>query len=160
MLHQRGIRDLLATAHTWQRYDYDNCYPFVLTAKSDWGGDNALCALAQSAQEAGHLSAVHANYTDFYPNTEEGPSDALALEPDGRPRTAWFNQTTDLQAHLLSLLRAPRYARQFSSEIHRRYGMPVAFVDVVAAVPPWEKTDHNARYQGCACFKINLQGPC
>lgn len=151
-LRRRGVLDLLVIRHPWQRCGYDNCYPSVLPAKEDWGGDDALRALAQSAREAGYLFAVHENYTDFYPNADLGSPADLALSPDGHPRPAWFNQTTGLQSHLLSPFRALDFARQISPEVHRRYGTTAAFVDVLTAIPPWEKTDYNARYEGRARF--------
>ncbi|MCS7179289.1 MAG: DUF5696 domain-containing protein [Anaerolineae bacterium] len=152
-LHRRGVQDLLVIRHTWQRCGYDDCYPSVLPARAEWGGDEALRNLAEAARKAGYLFAVHENYTDFYPNADLGSPDDLALDPEGRPRPAWFNQTTGLQSHLLSPFRALDFARQTSPDIHRRYGTTAAFVDVLTAVPPWEKTDYNARYEGRARFQ-------
>ncbi|MCX7609813.1 MAG: DUF5696 domain-containing protein [Anaerolineales bacterium] len=151
-LHRRGVRDLLVIRHTWQRCGYDDCYPSILPARAEWGGDEGLRNLAEAARQAGYLFAVHENYTDFYPNADIGSPEDLALDSEGRPRPAWFNQTTGLQSHLLSPFRALDFARQISPDIHRRYGTTAAFVDVLTAVPPWEKTDYHARYPNRARF--------
>ena len=151
-LRGRGVSDLLVIRHPWQRCGYDDCYPAVLPARAEWGGEEALRALAQTARQAGYLFALHENYVDFYPDAGLGSPGDLALDPDGSPRPAWFNETTGVQSHLLSPFRALEYARQNAPEIHRRYGTSAAFVDVHTAVPPWEKTDYNAAYEGRARF--------
>ncbi|MDW8070159.1 MAG: DUF5696 domain-containing protein [Anaerolineae bacterium] len=151
-LHRRGVSDLLVIRHTWQRCGYDDCYPSVLPAHATWGGDAGLRALAAAARRAGYLFAVHENYTDFYPNSDRWSPEYLALDAQGNWRPAWFNQTTQRQSYLLSPFRALAFARELAPEIHRRYRTTAAFVDVVTAVPPWEKTDHNARLAGRARF--------
>ncbi len=156
-LRQRSVTDLLVIRHTWQRCGFDDCYPNVLPARGEWGGDTALRDLAQTAREAGYLFALHENYADFYPNAGVGSPEDLALDPQGNPRLAWYNETTGVQAHLLSPFRALHYANQYAPEIHRRYGTSATFLDVHTAVPPWEKTDYNARSKGSARFLPVLQ---
>ncbi len=151
-LHERGLTDLLLIRHPWQRCGYDDCYPSVLPARAEWGGDSALQSLSQAARRAGDLFALHENYVDVYPNADRWSPDDLALDPQGDPRPAWFNQTTGQQAYLLSPFRALEIARPISPEIHRRYATSAAFLDVHTAVPPWEKTDYRAEQAGSARF--------
>jgi len=151
-LSKRGLQNLLAIRHPWQRCGYDDCYPSVLPAREEWGGDPALRSLSKAAADAGYLFALHENYVDFYQNSDLWSPDDVALEPQGSWRKAWFNESTGRQSYLLSPQRAVEIAAQFSPEIHRRYHTTAAFLDVHTAIPPWEKTDYNHRYEAGGRF--------
>ncbi len=153
----RGISDLIVVRHNWQRCGYDDCYPSVLPANPRWGGDAGLIELSTAARQAGYLFALHENYVDMYPNSEDFAPDLLALTPQGDPVPAWFNRTTGIQSFLLSPPRSREVAARFSPEIHRRYNTSAIYLDVSTAVNPSEKVDYNAAVEGNARLRTTLE---
>ncbi len=149
-LKNRGITDLLIIEHTWQNCGYDNCYPDVMPARQDWGGDRGLAMYLDVAREAGYLVALHENYVDIYPNAPSWTPDVVALNPDGSQAPAWFNSSANLQSYLLSPARVLDFAAQFSPQIHARYGTTASFLDVHTAASPSYKVDFNAAVEGSA----------
>ena len=144
MLSDKGIKDLLIIEHVWQNCGYDDCYPNVIPANKNWGGDPALVELSQTARDAGYLFALHENYVDIYPNAPAWDPGVVALNPDGSRVNAWYNESTRMQSFLLSPAHIFDFAAQFSPEIHRRYGTTASFYDVHTAANPSYKVDFNA----------------
>jgi hypothetical protein len=156
-LARRGIPDLIVLRHNWQRCGYDDCYPSVLPANPRWGGDAGLIELSNAARQAGYLFALHENYVDMYPNSEDFAPDLLALTPQGDPVPAWFNRTTGIQSFLLSPPRSREVATRFSPEIHRRYNTGAVYLDVSTAVNPSDKVDYNAAVEDNARLRTPLE---
>ncbi len=156
-LQERGVKDLIVIRHAWQRCGYDDCYPSVLPARSEWGGDAAMQTLSQVTRQAGYLFALHENYADLYPNSDFWSDQYLALDSEGNYVKAWFNETSGIQSYLLSPFRSTEVAQQFAPEIHHRYSTNAAFLDVHTAIPPWEKIDYNHRFAGNSHFNAVFQ---
>jgi hypothetical protein len=156
-LARRGITGLIVVRHNWQQCGYDDCYPSVLPANPRWGGDAGLRELSEAARGAGYLFALHENYVDIYPNSEDFAPELLALTCQGNLVTAWFNRSTGIQSFLLSPQRSRDVASRFSPEIHRRYNTSAVYLDVSTAVNPSEKVDYNAAVEGNARLRTTLE---
>jgi len=150
-LKQMGITDdLLVIKHVWQKCGYDNCYPSVIPANDDMGGDAGLMQLSNAASDAGYLFALHENYVDVYPNSSVWTPQLAALNPDGSQVLAWYNPETQIQSYLLSPAYVLNLAVRFSPWIHKQYGTTASFLDVHTAISPGDKVDYNATVNGNA----------
>jgi len=155
-----GVTDAAIIAHVWQRGGYDNEYPTVLPANAGLGGDDGLGEFSRAAAQAGHVFSLHENYVDFYPNSELYDEADVARDQRGELQKGWFNAATGEQSYALKPARFLKYARQFSPEIHRRYGTTAAYLDVHTCVPPWFRVDFDAAEPGAGtsrvCYDNNL----
>lgn len=150
-LKKAGITDnILVIKHDWQYCGYDNCYPSVIPANPDQGGDAGLLALSNAAHDAGYLFALHENYVDFYQNSSLWDSRLVALDSNGAKILAWFNPGPQQQSYLLSPLYALKFAPRFSPWIHQLYGTTASYLDVSSGAAPFDKEDYNADIKGSA----------
>ena len=150
-LKQAGItNDLLVIKHTWQKCGYDNCYPSVIPANDDMGGDAGLIQLSNAARDAGYLFALHENYVDFYQNSDIWNPKYVALDSNSNQILAWYNPSTQIQSYRLSPASALNFAIRFSPWIHSRYGTTAVYLDGNSASPPSYFEDYNALVDGSA----------
>jgi len=155
-----GVTNAAIINHVWQRGGYDNEYPTVLPANAGLGGDEKLREFSQAAKDAGHLFSLHENYVDFYPNSELYTEQDVACNPQGKLQLAWYNGATKIQSYALKPTAFLKYARQFSPQIHRRYGTTAGYLDVHPSAPPWFRVDFNAAEPGAGeartCYDANV----
>jgi hypothetical protein len=150
-LKQAGIsNNALVIKHAWQKCGYDNCYPSVIPANDDMGGDAGLIQLSKAAHDAGYLFALHENYVDIYQNSDIWNPKYVALDSNKNQILAWYNPDTQIQSYRLSPTSALNLAIRFSPWIHSRYGTTAAYLDGNSAAPPSYFEDYNALVDGSA----------
>lgn len=143
-LKDRGVDHMIIIQHDWQRYGYDVKLPDHLPANPAYGGDEGMKLFGDTARELGYPWSVHENYIDLYPDAPSYEAHLRALEPDGSPALAWFNEGTGVQSYTLKPNHAMRFVRQTSPEIHRRFGTTASYLDVNMSAPPWIHLEHDA----------------
>ena len=139
-----GLDHTILLYHVWQRGGYDNEYPTVMPANAKLGGDEGMKTLCAAARDTDCKICLHENYVDFYPNSEAYNPNDVSLSSKGEPVKAWFNKGTKQQSFAYKPNAIMKYAREFSPEIHKRYGTTGCFLDVHSAVPPWFHVDFRA----------------
>lgn len=155
--HDYGLRSLIAIVHVWQREGYDNALPAHYPARTEFGGDEGMKTLAQTAARLGYRIALHENYVDYYPNYEHFDANDISLRSDGTRETAWYNEGTKVQSFAEKPTAILRIAGTQSPEIHRRYGTNANYLDVHSAVPPWFHVDQRAGEAGAGKFSTVFQ---
>ncbi len=148
--HLGMINNLLVIKHEWQKCGYDNCYPSVMPANPDMGGNSDLIQLSDTARQAGYLFALHENYVDIYPNSDLWNPNLIALDSNGNQIPAWYNPTTQMQSYRLPPASALDIAVQFSPQIHHFYGTTAVYLDASTGGAPWDFEDYNAKRDGSA----------
>lgn len=138
-----GVRDLAIIYHNWQHKGYDNAYPEVLPANPHLGGDRDLVRLVEEVANTGSLFALHENYVMLHPNTSVFDWNYVMLDGAGRYKESFFHEGLQLKSYELTLEQGHAFAREFSPEVHRRYGTSAGFLDVSSAEPMWLHVDYN-----------------
>ena len=151
-LHDLGIDHCIVLVHDWQRSGYDNALPMHYPAQANYGGEEGMKKLVDTAKRLGYLIALHENYADYYPNFDSFDPNDIALLPNGKPMNAWYNPGTKIQSFAEKPNSILKYAGQQSPEIKRRYGSNANYLDVHSAVPPWFHVDARAGEEGAGMF--------
>jgi len=152
-LADHGIRDAIALIHDWQYSGPEDALPTHLPANTGLGGDEGMRALVATGTRLGYIVGLHENYADYYNNCKFFTMDDIALDPEGRPVKAWFNQRTKMQSFAIQPNAILPLARTQSPEIHRRYGTTACFLDVHSSKPPWFHVDYRAGQEGAGRFR-------
>ncbi|MFQ6037527.1 MAG: DUF5696 domain-containing protein, partial [Candidatus Aminicenantales bacterium] len=143
-LAQMGLRDLFIIIHMWQKYGYDNGLPTTFPAGEMYGGESGLRSVMELCEKNGYLCALHTNYVDFYPNSDDWNPNDIALDSQGNGIPSWTNPVTGLMSYLMKPSRCIHYARLYEPLIHDSYRTTAAYLDVHSAVLPSFKVDYDA----------------
>ncbi len=152
VLGNYGLHDCVAVIHIWQRSGYDNALPSQYPANAAQGGDAGLKQAVAAGQANGCYVAVHENYVDYYPNSDNFTANAVALDSQGNMQLSWLNPGTHIQSFGTRPTWYVTNAATQSPEIHSLYGTNADFLDVNSAVLPWWRVDMDAAQPGAGKF--------
>ncbi len=145
-----GLTHLAVIFHVWQHWGYDAGLPDHYPANPSMGTDQDMADFVARAKAEGMLVALHENYTDMYPDNQPShPSPlwdptALALDPNGTPRKAWYNEGTGQQAYRIAADRMQGFAEQQDQLIASAYGPNASYLDVTTGWNPAMAIDYDA----------------
>lgn len=147
-VHELGIRNVCVLDHETMWRDGGEPFTFVVSAAPGKGGDPAQQSFTRfMCGELGYLYGPYNNYTDLASSTPRWWSrDNAARYVDGSLRKAWVRCYEPKPALV------PGFCEQIVPVIKARFGFSCAYCDVHTAVPPWSRTDYDARLPGAGTF--------
>lgn len=145
--HRYGLRHLIITDHETMWRDAGESFTFRTEAAPGRGGDQSAEAYARLMQdELGYVYGPYNNYTDFAPVNAFWDPDRVIRRSDGQLETAWP------RCYAPKPLFAVEACQALAPRIERKFGFSTAYCDVHTAIPPWGRTDYDARVPGAGTF--------
>jgi len=141
-IYDYGLKDVVFTMHDWQKCGYDYCYPEVLPANTNRGGNSGLIALSESVNNRNMDFVLHENYVDFYNTSTDWNEDDVALDFYGNKITSYWEGGH--YSYLMKPTEVLKYSGRYSPNIHNNFSTTGAFLDVHASVRPLDKVDYDS----------------
>ena len=147
-LHDAGIRQMAVMDHETMWRDGGESFTFVTEAAKGKGGDAAERDYARFMIDSlGYLYGPYNNYTDYSPNNARWwEIDRVSRASDGSLVPAWMRCYAPKPTVILPL------CERIVPEAQAKFGFTGAYCDVHTAIPPWNRTDYDARCPGAAAF--------
>lgn len=175
-ISKAGIKNIWLQIHDWQSdhastptylSGYDDGFPCVLPANTnyikgnEYGGDEVLQNVISTARNKYKFRiGLHQNYVDIYKNADcqnFGYNQAVvALDKNGKPAEAWFNELTKVQSFLLRPSKTGEYTEYWSQKIQSEFDINGCYLDVHSSVNPSEKVDYDLKIKNAGKFKETL----
>ena len=144
---RRGIRRMIVTDHEAAWRDEDESFTFKTNCAAGKGGDAGQYRWTRHMiDEFGFRYGPYNNFTDLAPVNQHWHSDHALRQSDGNFLESWSRCFSPKPLYGLEM------CERLTPVIQRKFGFNTAYCDVHTAVPPWSRTDYDARVPGAATF--------
>jgi len=149
-LKAHGVERFICPLHEIGWRDAGESFTFRLAAAPRIG-DEKMKAYGDWVKGLGYRFGLYSNYTDFAPVNGNWSEDRVCLDSDGNWRGAWPRCYAP----------KPTYAWQAEADlapkIAAKFGSVTCYSDVHTAIPPWARTDYDARVPGAGMLRATWQ---
>lgn len=144
---RRGIRRMIVTDHEAAWRDEDESFTFKTNCAAGKGGDAGQYRWTRHMiDKLGFRYGPYNNFTDLAPINRHWHSDHALRRADGNFLESWSRCFSPKPLYGLEM------CERLTPVIQRKFGFNTAYCDVHTAVPPWSRTDYDARVPGAATF--------
>lgn len=144
---RRGLDRLIITDHETMWRDNGESFTFRTRTAPGRGGDESQVKYGQVLRgELGYVYGPYNNYTDFAPTNEFWDPDHVNRLPDGQLQRAWMRCYAPKPSWAVSM------CEELAPKIQAKFNFNTAYCDVHTAIPPWQRTDYDARVPGAGTF--------
>ncbi|MCF0233469.1 MAG: hypothetical protein HUK22_00660, partial [Thermoguttaceae bacterium] len=144
---RNGMRHCIITDHEVCWRDGGESFTFRTKPAPKKGGDEGWFDYARFMQdELGFVYGPYNNFTDFSPVNEYWSPDMVNRFADGSLQHAWA------RCYAPKPTRAVEYCEKLTPINEEKFHFSCAYCDVHSSVPPWTRTDYDARVPGAGTF--------
>ena len=142
-----GMEHVVVNDHETMWRDRGESFTFRSEAAPGRGGDAGAEAYSRFMRdELGYVYGPYNNYTDFSPMNGYWSRDRVTRRSDGSFVTAW------VRCYGPKAVLAPEMCECLVPKAQAKFAVNTAYCDVHTAIPPWARTDYDARAPGAATF--------
>ena len=142
-----GIEHVVVNDHETMWRDRGESFTFRTEAAPGRGGDAGAADYSRFMRlDLGYVYGPYNNYTDFSPMNAHWRRNLVSRSRDGSLTTAWF------RCYAPKAVFAPEYCERILPAMQAKFAFNTAYCDVHTAIPPWRRTDYDARVPGAATF--------
>jgi hypothetical protein len=174
-IYNAGLTNIWLQIHNWQRFGYDNGYPYVtpaydgkwhyapLNPPASYGPDQIITVLNQIQPKYVSLVGLHQNYVDYYPDA--GPIGDYVYDINNTAKDMYWQpvnahkSTLGGQSYLLKPTKAPEFAAYWANKIHTTYpSVNASYLDQHSSVLPFQdRVDFEKEVSGSGKFRTTMQ---
>ena len=144
---RQGIDHVVINDHETLWRDRGESFTFRTDAAPMRGGDAAAAAYSRYLRIGlGYVYGPYNNYTDFSPMNAHWSRDMVARRRDGTFEPAW------VRCYGPKPVLAPQMCEEIVPKAQVKFRYNTAYCDVHTTLPPWLRTDYDARVPGAATF--------
>ena len=144
---RRGMRHIIITDHEVCWRDGGESFTFRTRPAPKKGGDAGWIDYSRFMQDTlGFVYGPYNNFTDFAPVNEYWSPDMIGRLSDGSLQRAW------MRCYAPKPTRAVEYCEKLTPINQEKFQFSCAYCDVHSSVPPWTRTDYDARVPGAGTF--------
>ncbi len=146
-LHRLGIRELIVTDHEKQWRVSHEGYTFRTRFAPDKGGNSGQYKYTRvMCDELNYMYGPYNNFTDIVPTNRHWNYDMVARDEDNQ-LTMGF-----VRCYSPKPVRAVEFCEIIPPHIQKEMRFNTGYCDVHTAIPPWRRTDYDARVPGAGTF--------
>ncbi len=144
---RHGMRHIIITDHEVCWRDGGESFTFRTKPAPKKGGDAGWIDYSRFMQDAlGFVYGPYNNFTDFAPVNEYWSPDMIGRLSNGSLQRAW------MRCYAPKPTRAVEYCEKLTPINQEKFQFSCAYCDVHSSVPPWTRTDYDARVPGAGTF--------
>jgi hypothetical protein len=146
-IHRLGINKLIVTDHEKQWRVSHEGYTFRTRFAPDKGGNKGQYKYTRVMRdELNYMYGPYNNYTDIVPTNKYWNYDMVTRDKDNQLLFGF------VRCYSPKPVRAVEYCEIIPPAIQKEMNFNTAYCDVHTAVPPWRRTDYDARVPGAGTF--------
>ncbi|MDO5309859.1 MAG: hypothetical protein Q4G03_10285 [Planctomycetia bacterium] len=144
---RHGMRHIIVTDHEVCWRDGGESFTFRTEPAPGKGGIEGWQDYSRYMQDTlGFVYGPYNNFTDFAPVNQYWSTDMINRLSDGSLQHAW------MRCYAPKPTRAVEYCEKLTPINQERFKFSCAYCDVHSSVPPWTRTDYDARVPGAGTF--------
>ena len=145
--HRLGIRDMIVTDHEKQWRVGHEGFTFRTRFAPDKGGNAGQYQYTRfMCDELNYVYGPYNNFTDIVPTNKYWNYDMIARDENNQLVSGF------VRCYSPKPVRAVEYAGIIPRQIQKEMRFRTGYCDVHTAIPPWRRTDYDARVPGAGTF--------